>query len=68
MAHNLGVQTMKIGDRIKRDGQNGTITFIYPPSSSGVVLVEWKSCFQYYITNATALENISLEKPRWRKS
>ena len=58
---------MKIGDRVKRDGQSGTITFIYPPSSSGTVLVEWKSCFQYQVSNATALENISLEKPRWRK-
>ena len=58
---------MKIGDRVKRDGQSGTVIAIYPPSSSGTVLVEWKSCFQYHVSNATALENISLEKPRWRK-
>ena len=59
---------MKIGDRVKRDGQSGTVTAIYPPSSSGTVLVEWKSCFQYFTTNETALEIIPAEyKPRWRK-
>ena len=57
---------MKKGDRVKRDGQSGTVIAIYPPSASGVVLVEWKSCGRYYVSNASALENISLEKPRWR--
>ena len=58
---------MKIGDRVRRDGQSGTITFIYPPSSSGTVLVEWKSCSQYYVSNAIVLELVPEEcKPRWR--
>ena len=58
---------MKKGDRVKREGQSGTVTAVYPPSSSGTVLVEWKSCFQYYVSNATVLELVSEEcKPRWR--
>ena len=58
---------MKIGDRIRRNKQSGTVTAVYPPSTSGTVLVEWKSCGRYYVSNATVLELIPAEhKPRWR--
>ena len=56
---------MKIGDRIRRNQQSGTVTAVYPPSTSGTVLVEWKSCGRYYVSNASALKTIT-EKPRWR--
>ena len=59
---------MKKGDRVRRDGQSGYIVYVYPPSADGVVLVEWKACGQYYVSNATALELIPADyKPRWRK-
>ena len=59
---------MKINDRVKRDGQSGTVTAVYPPSINGTVLVQWKSCGRYYISNATVLELVPEEyKPRWRK-
>ena len=60
---------MKKGDRVRhKDGQSGTVVYVYPPSSDGTVLVEWKSCFQYRVSNATVLELIPADyKPRWRK-
>ena len=59
---------MKKGDRIRhKNGQSGEVVYIYPPSSSGTVLLEWRSCGRYYVSNATSLELVPAEyKPRWR--
>ena len=60
--------TIKQGDRVRRKDRTGlgTVTCVYK-IGAGTVIVEWKSCGNYYSTNATALELVPADwKPRWR--
>ena len=61
--------TIKQGDRVRRKDRRdlGTVTFVHRIGSSETVIVEWKSCGNYYSANADVLELVPADwKPRWR--
>ena len=57
----------KKGDRVFRKDRTGLGTVLKVFEIGNTVLVEWKSCGNYYTTNANLLELVPADhKFRWR--